>query len=102
MASRPTRKPLNENASNRESSGDERVLEVPLMPRFRANNGDTPFRARGENGLFLEGGGGGSCGLTPGHGWRDAESEEASNPILAADGIGDHEAQLAWEIVVVA
>ena len=39
--------------------------------------------------------GGGSGGVTARHGRRDAEGEEASNPIVVADGVGDHEAQLA-------
>ena len=46
-------------------------------------------------GSSSEAGGGRSCGVTPGHGWRDAESEEPANAIVVADGICGHEAQFA-------
>src|ERR1019366_6332330 len=52
--------------------------------------------------LFVESGGSGSCGVTSGHGGRDAEGEEAANAIVVADGVGGHEPQLAKEVVVIA
>src|ERR1019366_1441407 len=57
---------------------------------------------RGQFRLFVESGGSGSCGVTSGHGGRDAEGEEAANAIVVADGVGGHEPQLAKEVVVIA
>ena len=57
--------------------------------------GICPLPPPSELWLFVESRGRGSCGVTAGHGRRDAEGEEAPNPVVVADGIGGHEAQLA-------
>jgi len=45
--------------------------------------------------LLLESRGGGSRSVTPRHGRGEAEGDEASNPVVGADGIGGHEAELS-------
>jgi hypothetical protein len=53
MAARTPREPSNEDARDGEAGGYEGILEVPLMPRVRANSGDAPVRARGENAAIV-------------------------------------------------
>jgi hypothetical protein len=49
VTSGTTWQPSDENTSDRESRGNEGVLEVTFTPHIRASSEDAPFRARGEN-----------------------------------------------------
>jgi hypothetical protein len=84
---------LRRTVALRRRAGDERWPSACLQSRHPAvrfgRRTSRVFR------LFVESGGGGSRRLTPGHGRRDAEGEEATNAIVGADGIGRHEAEFA-------
>ena len=75
--------------------GSSRILnEVDEVSQalVEAEYGDVQLRAGPKIGLFLERRASGSCGVTDGDGWGDAEGNESLEAIGGANGVDGHEA----------